>query len=189
MSGHIYTLYEKADPGYGWTLNDPIFEGPAPTLGACVPNIRASVKIGGWIFAVSGRIPNERQFVIGGFRVAEKIDQLAAFSRFPEYRLSKSESSQLVGNVIVTDSGDQHPLDTHQNFQRRLENYLVGDESIFLNDAKEFERARAETLDVLSKLTGKSGNRVFDLIGRHRKLDDKQTAIIRDWLLDIKASH
>lgn len=107
MSGYIYTMYAGADPGHGWTLNDPIV-GKAPTLGACVPNIRRNVKIGEWLFAISGRIKGAPQFVVCGFKVNEKIDQLAAFHRFPENRLHKSPTGQLLGNVIVNADGSQH---------------------------------------------------------------------------------
>src|SRR5689334_4451772 len=62
MNGYIYTMAAGADPGHGWVMNDPIF-GDVPTLGACVPNIRRVVEEGDYIFVVSGRVRNERQFV------------------------------------------------------------------------------------------------------------------------------
>src|SRR6266568_323066 len=65
MKGYIYTMYAGADPGHGWVLNDPIFV-PTPTLGACVPNIRRSVQVGDHIFAISGRVAGDRQFIVGG---------------------------------------------------------------------------------------------------------------------------
>ena len=186
MSSFIYTLYRKADPGNGWVLNDPIFDGPAPTLGACVPNIRNSVALGDWVFSISGRVANEQQFVIGGFRVAEKIEHLAAYSRFPEYRLDRTPEGQMIGNVIVTQDGSQHPSDRHSHFQRRIKNYLVGDEAIYLKDTNQYNVARKETIPFLSQLFNRSGNRVFDLIGRHRKLTPDQAAQIRDWLADVQ---
>lgn len=186
MSAYIYTLYERADPSRGWIMNDPIFEGSRPTLGACVPNLRSAVRQGDWVFAVSGRVKGEKQFVIGGFKVIEKIDQLAAYERFPENRLRKAENGQLVGNVIVTADGQQHPDDTHANFANRIKNYLVGSEPLFLTEPKAFEIAKEETIPVLSKILGKSGERVFDLIGRHRKLTDEQSEELQTWLSSVQ---
>lgn len=180
MSSFIYTLYEGADPGHGWTMNDPIF-GPTPTLGACVPNIRRNVKVGDWIFAISGRVKGQQQFVVGGFRVAEKIDALAAYERFPENRVRRAPNGQLTGNVIVTPDGRQHPDDTHSNFERRLENYLVGDQPTVVAETK-FEDARAQTLPVLSRIFGRAGNRVFDVIGRARSMEMAQVDELRNWI-------
>jgi hypothetical protein len=187
MSAYIYTLYEKADPSRGWIMNDPIFEGSRPTLGACVPNLRSAVRQGDWIFAVSGRMKGEKQFVVGGFKVVEKIDQLAAYDRFPENRLRRAENGQLVGNVIVDANGEQHPEDTHDNFANRIKNYLVGGEPVFLTEPKAFEIAKEETLPVLSRILGKEGARVFDLIGRQRKLTDEQSEELRSWLESVRS--
>ena len=66
MKGYIYTMFAGADPGHGWTLTDPIFD-KVPTLGACVPHIRRAVQEGDYIFAISGRVPGARQFIVGGF--------------------------------------------------------------------------------------------------------------------------
>jgi hypothetical protein len=187
MSAYIYTLYEKADPSKGWVMNDPIFEGKRPTLGACVPNIRAAVKQGDWIFAVSGRVKGEKQFVVGGFKVVEKIDQLAAYERFPENRLSIAPNGQILGNIIVDANGSQHPDDNHKNFENRVKNFLVGSEPIALVKPKSFEIAREETLPVLSRIFGKEGNRVFDVLGRHRKMNDDQSNDLRSWLESVRA--
>lgn len=187
MSAYIYTLYEKADPSRGWIMNDPIFEGSRPTLGACVPNLRAAVRQGDWMFAVSGRVKGEKQFVIGGFKVVEKIGQLAAYERFPENRLRQAENGQLIGNVIVTADGKQHPDDNHTNFANRVKNYLVGTEPIFLTEQKAFQIAKDETIPILSRITGREGARVFDLIGRHKKLTDEQGEELRTWLASVRA--
>jgi len=165
-------------------MSDPIFS-KTPTLGACVPNIRRAVKIGDWIFSISGRVPGRSQFVVGGFRVAEKIDQLAAYARFPENRVRK-EGGQIIGNVIVNADGTQHPDDRHANFERRIENYIVGDRPIFLDTPEQRARGRAETLTKLSEIFGREGNRVFDVVGRFRKMDEKQAQQMRDWLESIK---
>lgn len=185
MNGYVYTMYAGADPGHGWVLNDPIF-GRTPTLGACVPNIRRNVEIGDWIFVVSGRVERERQFVVGGFRVKEKIDQLAAYHRFPRNRLRRAATGQLLGNVIVTETGEQHPEDRHANFERRLENYIVGRDPVLLETAEEMDRGRAQTLATLAGVFGRGGNRVFDIIGRGRKMDAQQVNEIRGWLEALK---
>jgi hypothetical protein len=185
MKGYIYTLYAGADIGHGWVMNDPIFGG-TPTLGACVPNIRRNVHVGDWLFVISGRIAGERQFVVGGFKVNEKIDQLAAYARFPENRLQLVPSGQLIGNVIVTANGQHHPDDYHADFERRIENYIVGGSPIVLESAAEIDRGRVETLAVLSRIFGRQGNRVFDIIGRSRKMDEQQVEELRGWLQTLK---
>jgi hypothetical protein len=184
MKGYIYTMYEGADPAHGWTMNDPIFEG-TPTLGACVPNIRRTVQIGDYIFVVTGRVEGEHQFVFGGFKVAEKIDALKAFKRFPENRLHVDQKGQVLGNVIVDSKGNHHPLDEHDNFERRIENYIVGSDPVALETALQQRAARRETLDFLGKLFGKKGHRVYDVIGRHRKLDEQQVQQMLLWLKDL----
>jgi len=180
MSGYIYTMYAGADPGHGWILNDPIFV-PTPTLGACVPNIRRAVKQGDYIFAISGRVPGEKQFVVGGFRVAEKINALAAYGRFPEHRLREAVNGQVSGNIITDAKGCQHPLDHHSNFERRVENYIVGGDAVYLTRPAQFEKAREETIPVLADIFGKKGSRVFDLIGRHKSMTDAQVADLLSW--------
>lgn len=185
MNGFIYTMYTGADPGLGWIMNDPIV-GKMPTLGACVPNIRRNVGIGEWIFAISGRVAGTQQFVVCGFRVNEKIDQLAAYARFPENRLRRGPNGQLIGNVIVNADGSPHPEDKHTNFERRLENYIVGGESIMLDNPSEIERGRAETMATLSRIFGRQGNRVFDIIGRSRKMNAQQVGELRGWLESLK---
>jgi hypothetical protein len=186
MNGFIYTMYAGADPGHGWIMNDPSV-GKTPTLGACVPNIRRSVEIGDWIFAISGRVAGAQQFVVCGFRVNEKINQLTAYARFPENRLHRGPNGQLVGNIIVNPDGTQHPEDKHANFERRLENYIVGGESIVLDTPVEFERGRVETVAVLSRIFGRKGNRVFDIIGRSRKMNVHQVEELCGWLESLKS--
>lgn len=184
MKGYIYTMYEGADPGHGWVMNDPIF-GEVPTLGACVPNIRRAVRVGDYIFVVSGRASGERQFVVGGFRVKEKIDALRAYRRFPENRLHLDDKGNLLGNVIVDGRGQHHPLDEHDNFERRIENYIVGADPVVLETPAQQRAGRHETIDFLSKLFDKKGERVHDVIGRHRKLDEKQVNQMLLWLKDL----
>ena len=185
MNGYIYTMFRGADPGHGWIMNAPIF-GRCPTLGACVPNIRRTVVAGDFIFAISGRVPGERQFVVGGFKVAEKIDALAAYARFPENRVRRTPDGIIQGNVIVNADGSQHHDDNHSNFERRVENYIVGGDPLVLETPAEFNRSREETLSTLRRICGREGNRVFDIVGRYRRLDERQIAELAGWLRSIK---
>jgi hypothetical protein len=184
MKGYIYTMYEGADPGHGWSLNDPIF-GTVPTLGACVPNIRRVVELGDYIFVVSGRVKSEKQFVVGGFRVDDKISALAAFKRFPENRLRLAPSGAVQGNIIVNSKGEHHRLDEHDNFASRINNYLVGGDPVVLETSTQQRAGREETIPFLSHLFGKEGGRVFDLIGRHRKMTGTQVKQTLDWLRNL----
>jgi hypothetical protein len=184
MKGYIYTMYGGADPGNGWELTDPTFI-PVPTLGACMPNIRRVVEVDDHIFAISGRTANLSQYVVGGFRVSEKIDSLAAFRRFPNNRMVRKHDESVSGNIIVNGRGEHHPLDEHDNFAARVENYIVGRDPIFLNRPSEIERARLETLPVLQEIFHKDGERVHDVIGRWRRLDGQQVRALRRWLQSV----
>lgn len=180
-------MYQGADPAAGWIMNDPIF-GKKPTLGACMPNLRRAIKLGDYVFTISGRVKDLQQYVVGGFQVKEKIDALAAYSRFPENRISKSESGQLLGNIVIDEHGNHHPLDNHAHYERRLENYLIGHNPIVIEKHKEIERARAESLPILSDIFDKRGNRIFDVIGRgYRKMDSTQLDKMLEWLEDVKS--
>jgi hypothetical protein len=183
MKGYIYRLYKGADPSEGWIFNDPIFGSP-PTLGACVPNIRRVVEPDDWVFCISGRVPGYVPYVVGGFRVQEKINALEAHKRFPQYRLHKGQNGQVLGNVIVDSAGSHHPLDDHSNFESRLDNYLVGADEVCVS-SENVERAREETLPTLSDIFKKPGNRSYDIVPRLRKLDENQVEHMRDWLADL----
>jgi hypothetical protein len=184
MKGYIYTMYAGADPGHDWTLNDPIFS-KSPTLGACVPHIRRAVEVGDNIFVISGNVPGVKQFIVGGFEVAEKINALAAHKRFPEYRLKRDASGQVLGNIIVDSRGNHHPLDEHKNFERRIENYIVGRNPVVLTTPLQFKAAREETVDILADVFGKKGGKPFDIIGRYRKMNEEQVGQLRTWLKDL----
>jgi hypothetical protein len=179
--GYIYTMYEGADPGVGWELNDPIFR-PIPTLGACMPNLRRQLEIGDSIFVVSGRVVGLQQFIVGGFRVEEKIDALAAFARFPFYRMNPRSDGGVNGNIIVQADGSQNPLDAHLNFINRVNNYLVGTEAREVSSPDAIEEARIETIPFLNQLFDRDGDRVFDVIGRQRRLNEAQIVAMNDWL-------
>jgi hypothetical protein len=181
MKGYIYKLYTGADPAKGWVFNDPIF-GPPPTLGACVPNIRRVVERGDWVYAVSGSIKGYQPYVVGGFRVEDKISALAAYRRLPENRLQLNDEGQVVGNIIVDSKGNQNALDNHRGFENRLENYLVGDEMLHVSEPASVARAREQTLPKLSEIFGQPANRTSDIVTRWRRLDEEQIQKLNDWL-------
>src|SRR5687768_12631880 len=114
MKGYIYTMFAGADPAEGWEMTDPIY-GKVPTLGACVPNIRKAVERNDYIFSISGRSKNVKQYVVGGFSVDEKINALAAYKRFPQNRMKVDGG----GNIIIDKNGKQLDFDYHKNFENR----------------------------------------------------------------------
>lgn len=187
MSGDIFITSTGYDPERGYPIKDPSLEG-VPTLGACMPNIRRRIIPGDHLFVVSGKLPNTQQFIIGGFRVVEKIDHLLAYHRFPEKRLRRTADGAITGNVIVDETGAQHPLDHHKNFDSRIENYLVGSDPLVFTMPAEIARARSESLDVLRYLSGKrDATSAFNALGRGgRKLSDEQVGELLAWMESIK---
>lgn len=183
--GYVYIGRSGYDPDKGKSINDP-YLGDVPTLGACMPNIRRSVTPGDHIFLVSGSVPSLKQYLIGGFEVAEKISAIEAYERFPKLRLHIGKNRQKVGNVIVDRFGRQSPLDDHNGFEQRIENYVVGRDPIGLVQPNEIARGRHETLDVLRRVLRKDGSRPINVIGRYSRLDEDQIEEIRCWLLSIK---
>ncbi|WP_437605675.1 hypothetical protein WMF20_31910 [Sorangium sp. So ce834] len=188
MKGYIYTMFAGADPGAGWRMTDPIF-GKTPTLGACVPHIRRVVTPGDMIFTISGRVDGARQYVVGGFEVAEKIDALAALARFPEHKQRRLDDGALAGNIIVNSDGSRSSVDYHTNFEKRLDNYVIGRKPIVLQKSAEIAQARNETLDILGEVFGKRADRVYDITARWRKVDDVQIEKLVSWLKGIKLAH
>ena len=73
MIGKIFITSSGYDPQLGKHVKDP-YLGPKASLGACRPDIRRQVKEGDHLFVISGKLPNVRQFVMGGFEVVQKID-------------------------------------------------------------------------------------------------------------------
>jgi hypothetical protein len=185
MKGYIYTMYKGADPGKGWVMTDPIF-GSKPTLGACMPNIRRAVNVGDFIFAISGRLKNVQQFLVGGFAVQAKINALAALELFPENLLHKEEDGTLRGNIIVDQAGNRVKDDYHTNWERRVENYIVGKNPIYFRKEKEIEEARKETINLLQDTFKSKGKTVGEIISRWRKLDERQIENIIKWMDTIK---
>ncbi|MBS3928676.1 MAG: hypothetical protein KGZ65_10510 [Sphingomonadales bacterium] len=187
MKGYIYITGTGADPAGLDNISDPLF-GEVPTLGACMTNLRTFVDIGDYLFVVSGKTKDLAQYVFGGMKVAEKIDHLAAYGRFPQNRLRKREDGIVVGNVIVDAKGNKHRLDHHSDgsFERRIKNFIVGADPLAIQSPKEVELARQQTLNKLSDIFGKQGNRPIDILGRQRKLSEEQVNEMIAWLRGIK---
>jgi len=190
VKGYIYISGSGTDPGARKNMNDPLLFSRTPTLGACMPNIRRLVLPGDFVFVVSGKVPAIQQYVVGGMEVAEKINALAAFDRFPENRLQTGADGILEGNVIIDAEGNQHPLDRHDpnTFEERINNFIVGANPVALETDREVEIGRDQTLPKLSELLGKRGNRVIDVMSRWAKLDEAQVHDMLSWLQGIKAS-
>ena len=188
--GYIYTTKTGYDPERGKAIKDP-YLGDRPTLGACMPNIRRHVVQGDHIFIVSGKVKDVPQFVIAGFEVEDKIDALLAYDLYPQHRLRQLDSGEIIGNIIITPEGRQHPLDTHKpsTFARRIQNYVTGRNALVLSSPREIQSGREDTSYVLSYILGKKGRTPYDIYGRCKKVDDRQIRELRDWLASIKAGH
>lgn len=172
--GYIF-VSPRSDPGAGRRLDDPIF-GKVPTMGACRPDLRRFVRPGDYMFVISGKTQGVSQYIIGGFAVDEKIDALAAYAQYPENRLHHL-GDEKVGNIIVDGRGLHHALDHHEehNFERRIQNYLVGRDPVYLETPREVELSRERTMAILSHLFGKTrAARVSEIVPRNRRLDIEQ---------------
>jgi hypothetical protein len=184
--GYLYITSTGYDPEKGKSVKDP-YLGDTPTLGACMTNIRRQVVPGDHIYVISGKLVGVQQYVIGGFEVAEKIDAMTAYKMFPEHRLRRMEDGQLAGNIIVNSRGEQHRLDTHTSFERRIQNYVIGRNPIALTAPNEIARGREETLGVLRRLLRKSGTAPFSVVGRWSRLEYEQVLELRHWLQSLKS--
>jgi hypothetical protein len=185
MKGYIYTMFAGADPAEGWTMTDPIY-GKVPTLGACMPNIRKAVERNDYIFSISGRVQNVKQYVVGGFSVDEKINALSAYKRLPENRMRVGIQGELLGNIIVDSKGKHLDIDYHRNQESRIENYIIGKDPIVVEGAKNVDKARKETLNVLNDLFGKNEDTISKVIGRWRKLDEVQIKDLLAWMSTLR---
>lgn len=185
---YVYITSSGYDPEKGKNLKDP-YLGAIPTLGACMPNIRRLVVPGDQIFVISGKVPGVQQFVIGGFEVAEKINPMIAYRRFPDLRLHLNEQGNVEGNVILNSRRKQHHLDRHdsESFENRIKDYVVGRNPIALTAPQEIARGRRETMDVLRQVLRKPGVAPINVVGRWSKLEQIQALEIRDWLFTIKS--
>jgi hypothetical protein len=141
---------------------------------------------GDYIFVISGRVPRVRQYIVGGFKVSEKIDALAAYKRFPNNRLKELKDGSLSGNIIVNADGTQSRLDYHANFEKRVGDYIVGQGPISLDQPHEVDIARDQTLEVLRRIFQQKGKQVSDIVGRWRKLNPDQIEEILLWLRSLK---
>ncbi len=185
MIGKIFITRSGYDPERGKHVKDP-YLGPTPTLGACRPDIRRQLQTGDHIFAISGKIDGFDQFVMGGFEIATKITAAEAYRRFPDQRLRKLEDGQLTGNIIVNARGQRHKLDTHESFERRIQNYVVGKNLIALRTGSEILLGRKETLEALQDLLEKNGTTPIDVVGRWgTRLTERQVLQLREWLSSI----
>jgi hypothetical protein len=183
--GYIYITSTGYDSEKGKPINDP-YLGDTPTLGACMPNVRRRVVPGDHIFLISGRIPQVQQFIVGGFEVAEKLHATEAYALFPKLRVHLDKNGEKIGNIIVDSNGKQNPLDTHDGFDQRVEDYIVGRNPIVLAQPSEIARGRIETMDILRKVLHKDGTAPINVVGRWSRLDEAQIEEIRRWLLAIK---
>ena len=186
MKGYIYTMYKGADPSAGWNMTDPIY-GKVPTMGACMPNLRRLVEKGDFIFSISGRVATVKPHIVGGFQVDDKINAMAAFERFPENRMVQGVDGTLAGNIIINERGEHLPFDYHSNFEKRLENYVVGKDALSFDTLEQMEIAKNETVDILNEIFHKKGDSVSKIIGRCRKLDEFQINGLLAWMKKIKA--
>jgi hypothetical protein len=188
MIGKIFITSSGYDPQLGKHVKDP-YLGADASLGGCRPDLRRQVKEGDHLFVISGKLPNVRQFVMGGFEVAEKIDAQQAYERFPDQRLRMRDDGQLSGNIIVDESGAQHKLDTHDpaTFARRISNYIVGTDCVSLVEPQEIALGREQTLDVLREIFKKNGGSPFEIVGHYgSQLTEDQVKQLREWLLSLK---
>ena len=178
-------MFAGADPAVGWKMTDPIY-GKTPTLGACMPNIRKAVEKGDYIFSISGRVKDIQQYIVGGFKVDEKINALSAYERIPENRMRISPDGKLEGNIIIDEKGNHLEIDYHSNHEKRIENYIIGKDAIVINDESEVKKAREETLSFLNNLFSKNEDSISKIVARWRKLNEGQIDELLTWMGDIK---
>lgn len=187
MIGKIFITSSGYDPQLGKHVKDP-YLGADASLGACHPDIRRKVKEGDHIFVISGKVPNVRQFVMGGFEVVKKINAQQAYQMFPDRRLHLRDDGQLAGNIIVDANGAQHPLDHHnpETFAKRISDYIVGGNSIALVKPKEIALGREQTLDALREILKKNGGSPWEIVGHYgSQLTEEQVHQLREWLLSL----
>jgi hypothetical protein len=188
MIGKIFITSSGYDPQLGKHVKDP-YLGPNASLGACRPDFRRQVKEGDHLFVISGKLPNVRQYVMGGFEVEQKISAQEAYQTFPDQRLQLRDDGQLTGNIVVDANGAQHELDNHDSasFAKRVSNYVVGTNCIALDKPEEIALGREQTLDVLREVLKKNGQSPFDIVGHYgSQLTDEQVRQLREWLLSLK---
>lgn len=185
MVGKVFITRSGYDPEVGKHVKDP-YLGPQPTLGACRPDIRKALNRGDHIFVISGKVSGVSQYIMAGFEVEKKISALEAYQMFPQHRLRKLDDGQVTGNIIVTEQGNQHRLDDHTNFERRIDNYIVGKGLVAPFSREAILVARAETMDMLREVLRKHGDTPIAIVGRSgAKLNEAQILCLREWLASI----
>jgi hypothetical protein len=188
MIGKIFITSSGYDPQLGKHVKDP-YLGPNASLGACRPDIRRQVKERDHIFVISGKLPNVRQFVMGGFEVEKKISAQQAYQMFPDQRLHLRDDGQLTGNIIVDPNGAQHQLDNHDpaTFAKRVSNYIVGTNCIALVMPEEVALGREQTLDALREILKKNGGSPWEIVGHYgSQLTEEQVHQLCEWLLSLR---
>jgi hypothetical protein len=95
----------------------------------------------------------------------------------------------LSGNIIVDANGKQNLYDYHTgDFEKRIQNYIIGKNPSYISEPQHIEQARGESsLNLLSDLFGKTGSKPHDIIGRWRRLDERQIEKMLGWIDDMKA--
>ena len=190
MVGKIFITRTGYDPQVGKHVKDPYLDGKRATLGGCRPDVRRKLQVGDHIFVISGKVPGHQQFVMCGFEIADKITAMDAFRMFPDLRLRKRPDGQLTGNVIVAANGEQHELDDHTGFDRRVNNYVVGTDVLALLTDEEIGAGREQTLPFLQDVLHRHGKTVFEVISRFgRDLTEQQVLELRRWLEELKRTH
>jgi hypothetical protein len=186
MLGKIHITRQGYDPQLGRHIKDP-YLGPNPSMGACRPDIRKRLQLGDHIFTVSGKIRDAPQFVMVGFEIAQKISANDAFHQFPERRLHRLADGQLDGNIIVNSRGKQHRLDDHPNFDRRIQNYVIGANAICISSDIEIARGRSQTIEALQEILKSRESTPIRLLTRFgRTLTERQVEALRAWMLSLK---
>jgi hypothetical protein len=182
----IFITRQGYDPQLGKHVKDP-YLGDVPSIGACRPDFRRVLKVGDELFVISGRVAGADQFVMGGFEVAERMTVQEAYRRYPNQRLRQLPDGQLTGNIITNSEGQQHALDDHEGFERRIQNYTVGRNPIALRTEEEISRGRSETMEALQDIFKKKGKKPIDIISRFgRTMSETQSRQLRHWLESIK---
>ena len=100
----------------------------------------------------------------------------------------KQEDGSYRGNIIIDESGNHLAHDYHANFERRLDNYILGKNPIVIDKSEEIEQARLETLEILKDVFKKDGESVYKVIGRFRKMNEEQIEKLVGWMEKIKAN-
>jgi hypothetical protein len=88
-------------------------------------------------------------------------------------------NDEKIGNIIIDQYGRQNPLDDHDNFEQRIDNYIVGRDPIVLVPPREIVRGRLETLDVLKRVLRKDGASPINVMDPRSRLDEDQIEEIR----------